>query len=396
MVRWPVLETGRNSVSPSTTPSTSAVAGSRSGAHAATPDRTRRAASASVRSDCEPLVEVRRGRRRRTESSRRPRRTPRAGRGPVRAARSATVWSMNSNGTAAAASRCWRSRKRSCTALRGLARSPSGGERVVEVLLAAAHAADVERGVARAAGPRPRSTSSPTTTGTRGDDVEPAERSPAGPRPAATRAARIGSRLARRARARRRSPASRRRSRRSARGSSGRPRRGRAGSRARTGWTVSRSALPGPSGSGSVKCSPSYCDRSRGAAPCRTISTYSRVRGSGWSKRTPCQPSETCGPDTPEPEPEPAAGQGVERRGGHRRHRRGAGRDLEDGRADVDPLGLRGDPGEHRGGVGAVRLGRPARPRSRAGRPRGPGRGCRRRCPRPSSRGSVPVAWAGA
>jgi hypothetical protein len=31
------------------------------------------------------------------------------------------------------------------------------------------------------------------------------------------------------------------------------------------------------------------------------MSTYSRVRSSGWSNRTPCQPSDTCGPDTPTP-----------------------------------------------------------------------------------------------
>ncbi len=31
------------------------------------------------------------------------------------------------------------------------------------------------------------------------------------------------------------------------------------------------------------------------------MSTYSRVRASGLANRTPCQPSETCGPDTPSP-----------------------------------------------------------------------------------------------
>ena len=31
------------------------------------------------------------------------------------------------------------------------------------------------------------------------------------------------------------------------------------------------------------------------------MSTYSRVRASGLSKRTPYQPSDTCGPDTPRP-----------------------------------------------------------------------------------------------
>ena len=31
------------------------------------------------------------------------------------------------------------------------------------------------------------------------------------------------------------------------------------------------------------------------------MSEYSRVRASGLSKRTPCQPSDTCGPETPRP-----------------------------------------------------------------------------------------------
>ena len=32
-----------------------------------------------------------------------------------------------------------------------------------------------------------------------------------------------------------------------------------------------------------------------------TMSMYSRVRASGLSNRTPCQPSDTCGPLTPSP-----------------------------------------------------------------------------------------------
>lgn len=68
----------------------------------------------------------------------------------------------------------------------------------------------------------------------------------------------------------------------------------------RAGRTVSRSALPGPSGSGSVKCSPSNRTRSRRNAE-RTIEAYSRVRPTGELNRTPCQPSDTCGPDTPRP-----------------------------------------------------------------------------------------------
>ena len=31
------------------------------------------------------------------------------------------------------------------------------------------------------------------------------------------------------------------------------------------------------------------------------MSTYSRVRASGLANRTPCQPSDTCGPDSPRP-----------------------------------------------------------------------------------------------
>ena len=31
------------------------------------------------------------------------------------------------------------------------------------------------------------------------------------------------------------------------------------------------------------------------------MSTYSLVRASGWENRTPCQPSDTCGPETPSP-----------------------------------------------------------------------------------------------
>ena len=68
----------------------------------------------------------------------------------------------------------------------------------------------------------------------------------------------------------------------------------------RTGCTVSVRALPGPSGSGSVKNSPSKATFSRASA-LRTMATYSRVRPSGLSNRTPCQPSETCGPETPRP-----------------------------------------------------------------------------------------------
>ena len=100
--------------------------------------------------------------------------------------------------------------------------------------------------------------------------------------------------------------------------------------------------------------------RSRASAM-RTTSTYSRVRWSCLPKRWPCQPSATCGPLEPMPEQHPPVGELVERRGGHRGHRRRAAGHLEDRRAELDPLGLPREPGEDRGGVGAVGLGGPHR-----------------------------------
>ncbi len=73
------------------------------------------------------------------------------------------------------------------------------------------------------------------------------------------------------------------------------------GIRLRTGWKLSFSALPSPSGSGSSKCSPWYSNRSSRATTLRTISTYSLVRPQGFGYRTPYQPSETWGPDGPKP-----------------------------------------------------------------------------------------------
>ena len=141
---------------------------------------------------------------------------------------SSEVWSMNSSGTAAIASRCSRSRIE-VLHLRGLGfEAHPAGELVVEVLLPAAHAADVQRGVARGSARRTPRRRRRSTTGTVGATSNAARSSPAArPRPGA----RCGAQRARRrARARRRSPASRRRSRRSAPGSSGRPRPGRPGS----------------------------------------------------------------------------------------------------------------------------------------------------------------------
>ena len=58
--------------------------------------------------------------------------------------------------------------------------------------------------------------------------------------------------------------------------------------------------LPGPSGSGSSSVSPSNTTRSRPSA-IRTTATYSRVRCSCLANRCPCQPSATCGPLEPMP-----------------------------------------------------------------------------------------------
>ena len=58
-------------------------------------------------------------------------------------------------------------------------------------------------------------------------------------------------------------------------------------------------------------------------------------------------------------EPEAPAGHGVEGGCGHRRHRRGPGRDLHHGRAEVDPLGQRAHPRQDGHGVRAVGLGGP-------------------------------------
>ena len=62
------------------------------------------------------------------------------------------------------------------------------------------------------------------------------------------------------------------------------------------------SGLPSPSGStGSRNSLPSYSTTASRASMRRTISTYSRVRASGRANGTPCQPSDTCGPDSPSP-----------------------------------------------------------------------------------------------
>src|SRR3954470_21003488 len=145
-----------------------------------------------------------------------------------------------------------------------------------------------------------------------------------------------------------------------------------------TGAIVSFSGLPGPSGSGSTSVSPWKSTRPRRSAM-RTPSMYSRVRCSCLPKRTPCQPSDTCGPLEPMPSSirpseswsrvaaviavmagappgvwgiaEPVWG-----RAGHRRHGRRARGHRGNRRADLDPRRLPGDPAEDRRRVGAVGL----------------------------------------
>ena len=55
-------------------------------------------------------------------------------------------------------------------------------------------------------------------------------------------------------------------------------------------------------------------------------------------------------------QPHPAPGEGVQGGCGHRRHRRRTSRDLENRGPDIDLLGLRGNPGQHRRRVRTVCL----------------------------------------
>ena len=74
------------------------------------------------------------------------------------------------------------------------------------------------------------------------------------------------------------------------------------GMSARGGRISSFSGLPRPVPcTGSRYSSPWYSSGPSRASAARTISTYSRVRASGRANETPCQPSDTCGPDTPRP-----------------------------------------------------------------------------------------------
>ena len=98
----------------------------------------------------------------------------------------------------------------------------------------------------------------------------------------------------------------------------------------------------------------------------RRIPMYSRIRASGLANGWPYQPSTTCGPETPRPRITRPAAEVVQ---GHRRHRggrRGAGGDLDDRRAQLDPLGRRPPPGQRHQRVGPVGLGGPDRVKAQA------------------------------
>ena len=72
------------------------------------------------------------------------------------------------------------------------------------------------------------------------------------------------------------------------------------------------------------------------------------------------------GAGEPQPQQHAAAGELVEGDGGHGRVGRRAGRHLHDGRAQVDALGLRADPGQRRDRIRAIGLGRPDRVEAQA------------------------------
>ena len=81
-------------------------------------------------------------------------------------------------------------------------------------------------------------------------------------------------------------------------------RRGRSGSRRAGGAASASAACPGRSRPARCtgRCNARPRTRaSRGAAPSRTTSTYSRVFASGLPHGSPCQPSTTCGPEVPSP-----------------------------------------------------------------------------------------------
>ena len=205
---------------------------------------------------------------------------------------------MNSNGTAAAASRG------ACGPGTGPAPRAAAsskpirhGELVVEVLLAAAHPADDTARRSARTGSAHASRSSPMTTGTVGTTSKPSIVLPGlgrGPR------AIVVQRLRRvLGRVEDRQPA--------VGDLAGqlevlRPDGGEVDRDVLAHRVHGELAAPCPARRAAAACSA----RPRSVTSCGrsarlTMSTYSRVRPSGLSNRTPCQPSDTCGPDTPRP-----------------------------------------------------------------------------------------------
>ena len=271
---------------------------------------------------------------------------------------------MNSNGTAAIAARWSRVEEQVLDLLAACLEAHPAGERRCR---SSARGCPSRRCTARRSRGSARRTPRgrrPTQTGTVAATSKRQFRAP--PR-AFARAARCSPAARRRTRARRRWRASRPRSRRRARGCADRPPRGRSGTCCRErGARSSLSALPGPSGSGSVKNSPSYRTGLAAQRHRLTMSTYSRVRASGLANRTPCQPSDTCGPETPRPSRNrpPLSRSRVAAVIAVMAGR--AGRDLHDGGADVDPLGLGGEVAEHASASPSRTPRRPRRPCTRA------------------------------
>ena len=176
----------------------------------------------------------------------------------------------------------------------------------------------------------------------------------------------------------------RRRSRRPARGCAVRSRRGRSAGRRGAAVIVSRSALPGPSGSGSVMCSPAYVTRSR-RSTARTTSTYSRVRPSGSVEPDAVPALGHLRPGDAEPEPEPPSRTACR---AWRRSSRSSRPCGPGSGARPAPRSMRVGPGADPARAWSPRRCRTPRPprrrRSRAGRPRRRARADRRDRRRPS------------
>ena len=124
------------------------------------------------------------------------------------------------------------------------------------------------------------------------------------------------------------------------------------------GRAAERSALPSPPGSGRWYISPSYSSRSPRAMS-RTISIISRMRCTGRSNGTPCQPSTTCGPLAPSPRMKRSSDIDGEAHRRHRHVRRRARARLHDPGAEPDARRAGGQEGERRDGVVPPGLRRP-------------------------------------